>query len=108
MNEPYPQGQSPKYKWKPELNTIGFCKKDNNIWELHVQHSVPLFVNTNNTNKTQLVYLIHKLCNTTETQPITFQTTLMTYYKILQLMNRIKTNTVIEFRWDKKIINLYH
>jgi hypothetical protein len=42
----------------------------------------------NKTNKTQLVLFDISKHNTTDTQPITFQTTLMTYYKT-QLMNHI-------------------
>lgn len=114
MNEPYPKSKKwiKLLKWKPsELNTIDFYSvKQDGIWKLYVQDSVPE-QSTSDTfvkRKTNLVLFdVNKLCNVSETTQITFETTFDESLLDPTTNEPYQTNTVIEYQWkDNKFVPL--
>ncbi len=107
MNQPYPNTKKWKdlLKWKPsELNTIDLyaVKGDLDEWNLYVQHKE--YVQGKLSDKSELMLFdVNKLCP--ETEPIkelTFRTQIDPTEIDPSTNESYKTNTVIEFKWDKK------
>lgn len=114
MNEPYPTvKKAPNWlKWKPaELNTIDFFSKKiydsegNSKWQLYIQ-TPNTDINNKDKDKTLALFDINKFCNNQNTTDITFETTFDENLIDPTTNTRYKTDTVIEYKWDK-ILNKF-
>lgn len=105
VNEPYPvvKKWSGLLKWKPaELNTIDFFvkKQDNNKWHLYVQGEMVKQQERSRSLSNPVLFDIEKLCGKEESRVVTYETT---FGDLIDPTTgeTYKTDTVIEFRWDK-------
>jgi SAM-dependent methyltransferase len=105
VNEPYPvvKKWSGLLKWKPaELNTIDFYvkKQDNKKWNLYVQGEMDRTSDKKN-RTTTVLFDIQKLCGEADSRVVTYETTFGDDLLDPTTGDTFKTDTVIEFRWDK-------
>jgi SAM-dependent methyltransferase len=112
MDEPYPKSRkwTSLLKWKPaELTTIDFYSKkissENGLsrWQLFVQHPVESVDKTDKIkNVTETVLFdISKLCSIENGTEMTYETVFSDSLIDETTAESYKTNTVIEYKWDK-------
>jgi len=108
MNDPYPTSKrwTQLYKWKPaELNTVDFYSvynENDNLWYLYVQHADQSNLYDNKTPNPIVLFDVEKLCGSEKSDEYTTYKTSLVNNAIDPTTNEpFRTNTVIEYCWDK-------